>query len=271
MKRGLRLYIIGTGLDIKWVMAYTRVEATEKLGSPARVPDPDELRVFWAKSGIAKLSDKERREMFGVSRQTFTNWRRKAGTDLRTRPMQLKHERRAKFMEIIDSIGLLHISKMKEATGLGFSSLRKLAKEMNLTFPPGQQPLTDDELVEMAKGKTWLEFAKAADLKLPVLRQRVYANPLLAARVREVRKNIKRDQSKKGRVRKCIPKIRAMGLKGMTAYKIAEALGIEMMSVRYHLRKMAKERPDEFYPPYGNKRETGESVAGSDGGIADHE
>lgn len=271
MKPGLRLYITGNGLDIKWVMAYSIVEATEKLGAPARVPDPDELRIFWVKSGIAKLSDKERLAKFGVSRQTFTNWRHKAGTDLRTRPMMLKQERRAKLMEIIDSIGILPISKMKEVTGLGFSILRKLAKEMNLTFPPGQQPLTDDELVELAKGKTWLEFANATGLKLPVLRQRVYADPILAARVREVRKAIKRDRSKSGRVRKCIPKIKAMGLKGMSAYRIAEVLGIEMMSVRYHLKKMAKERPDEFYAPYGNKRKAGNSVDGSDGGIADHE
>lgn len=272
MKERQRLYVTGKEPDLQFVLAPSLKEACEKLSAEARVPDSDEVRRFWATSGILKMSAKARQEKFNVSRQTIANWRRKGGRDLRTLPMQRKHEHRTKFIEVYEALGLLPLSHMKEATGLSVRTLHKIVKEMGLAFPSGKAAvLTNDELLKLAVGKTWQEFAKAAGLKLAVLRQRVYADPVLSAKVREVRKAAKPPQGKKGRVKVSLLKIKAMGHKGVSAYRIAEILGVEMMSVRYHLKKMGKEHPDEFYPPYGHKRKTGEPVDGSDGGSADHE
>lgn len=272
MRERQRLYVTGKEPDLRFMLAPSIKAASEKLSAPARVPDPDEVRRFWATSGILRMSAKERQEKFNVSRQTIANWRRKGGLDLRTLPMQRNHEQRIRFQEVYEALGLLPINNMKEATGLSHRALQRIAKELGLTYPNGtMKALSDDELVKLAEGKTWREFAEAAGLKLAVLRQRVYADPVLSAKIREVRKPAKAPQGKKGRVKVSIPKIRSMGHKGMSAYRIAEILGIEMMSVRYHLKKMGKERPDDFYPPYGHKRKTGDAVDGSDGGSADHE
>lgn len=271
MRRTRRLYVTGVRAQLRFHVASTMAEATAFFGAEARVPDSDEVRVFWARTGIGHMNDKQRMEKFGVSRQTVNNWRRKGGPDLQTIGRIKTLEYKKKLEQTIAVVGLLPINEMVNASGIPFRSLRTVAKNMGIKFPSAHRPISDEKMVELATGKTWREFANATGFKLASLRQYVYSRPELAAAIRKVRKPAGCENLSRGKRSALVQKIRDMGHMGVSAYRIAETLGIEMMSVRYHLLKMGKENPDEFYAPYGNKRKTGEPVAGSDGGVADRQ
>lgn len=265
MKQQNRLYVAGYGAHMVYTLANSFKLAVETLGAGTRVPDSDDIRNFWKISNIASLTEKERMEKFGVSRQALHYWRRKGGTDLVCRADYDRLEREKRVLQVLtEHPG----ASAKEIAGIAKTSIalvRRVADANNIKLFTLRRMPTDEQLIELAAGKTWRELADAVGMRLACLRNYVYKNKALSEQIRKVRKpaptGIKAALNKVD-----LKKVRQMGQKGMTAYAIAEALKVEQMTIRAHLMRWGKERPDDFPPPYGKRLPPGKPVDGGHGG-----
>lgn len=259
-----RLYVTGQSASLRWCVAPSLVEAMKKLGKDARVPDSDDMRFFWIKSGIAEMSIDERAATFGVSRQTLNNWRRKGGSDLQKVAEVRKGQKTRKCQQLLRDFPDLHMSELLHMTRLAAPQIRKIAADMGITIVSKHKKIpSDEELVKLANGRTWRELAEVAGVKLATLRAYIYSKPALADEVRKVRKAIPAGPVSQGKLD--LIKVREMGKKGMTAYAIAEVLKCEMMTIRNHLKKWGKESPREFPKPYGTLARARKAVARRNG------
>lgn len=257
-----RLYVAGHGKNITFCVALTREEAEAKLGKEYRLPDPDDLRSVWEVARLGELPIAEIRKRYGISRQTLHNWRRRAGSD----GLTCWNEHQVKLrMDEVKSVVLSmqgeRVSVIAKKAGTSTSRVRAAAKELGLEIPSWSRRPSDKELVEIAKGKTWMEFADAVGLKLATLRSYIYARPKLSAAISKVRAKAPNGSHGHGKIDP--DKILQLRREGLSAYKIAQILKVEQMSVRHWLQKLNKEASND---QARDQRETADSVAGGDGG-----
>lgn len=262
---GPRLYVASHGIKLKWCLAETLKHATVQLGQPARIPDADDLRIFWNKSNIANMTPEERKKAFNVSRQTMSTWRRKGGGDLKTLRDAKADKRRHRVQMYLKSDPDASIYKIAAVTGFSYRTIQNALKALGVQPRKGQQKRIppDAELLALAEGKTWREIADTLGVSLTSLRMHVYANKSLAEEIRRVRRHVPNNQPAINPQH--LKKIKAMGKDGATAYAIAETYKLEMMTVRARLMRWGKESPHEFPPPYGTKPLDECPLARSDG------
>lgn len=256
-----RLYVTGKNKQFKYCMASSLSEASVKLGAEARVPDADDMRTFWHKSGIGQMSDKQRIEKFGITRQAAHYWRRKGGIPVEARRDIRLERRETRIRQILEKFPNMSASAVASMAKTTTDAVRQVAADHKLLLGGRRQMPPDDALISFATGRTWREFADAVGLKLATLRQYIYARPELSERIRKVRKAVGNSRKKID-----LTKVRLMGQRGMSAYAISEAMKVEIATIRSHLIKLGKEFPDEFPPPYGKRCTPSRSLDVSDGG-----
>lgn len=224
----MRLYCGGG----RFCIAPTVMEAERALGSYARAPTTEELTEFWHEQGLGLLTTREAAQKLGVSRQTVSNWAAKTGqlTGFQER-MADRVERIARVLK--DGARATEIS---ERLGVDRSFVVKVAQSSGVKLRTGNQKRPpDDELLRMAKGRTWKELAKACGLNLTSLRHYVYKRPELAQALRQcVRKPTKKEW---GRID--VDELKRMHAAGMSNYAIAQHFGCSSMSVKARLRRLA--------------------------------
>lgn len=268
MKRIIRrLYVAGKGKSMVWTMAHNMAEAAQKLNRECRVPNADDMRLFWTMSGIATMTAKERREKFGISRQAANYWRRKGGNDLPKRSTVDTQQRIDRVKKVFARFRRISAGEAAKLAHVTAPVVRQVAAEVGYKLATHRRIPEDSELVALATGRTWREFADAAGVRLATLRNYIYKKPELAEQIRRVRKA--QPQGLAGAFKLDLQKVWTLGQRGVTAYAIAEEMKVENMTIRAHLMKWGKEYPDAFPPPYGNKRSTREPVAGGNGGVGD--
>lgn len=258
-----RLYVAGAGRFLRYCTATCRTEAIKELGEigEVRVADPDDLRAVWKLAKLETLPYAEIEARFKVGRQTVLNWRKRAGGDLPRRSdvvAQDRHERIKSALTKHKRTTIWHLSKL---AGVSTSKVREVAEELGVPLRTARKRPSDAELIELAKGRTWPEFAEASGLKLATLRTYIYSRPELSQAIRKVRKDGRPGNCGKKKV--SAPKIRALHKKGLTAYAISQRLGVEQMAVRYWFRKLGLGGPNDVKS--SNREEVGASVGSSNG------
>jgi len=265
-----RLYVSGIRKNLKFCVAQIAAEAEKILGEPCRTPDSDDIRTFWHKSGISRMTLDECIEKFGVTRQTIHNWRIKGGVDLRHAPAPAKAKTVMAVSESLDSLTHLSLSEVASMLNMPISAVFRIAKRRGITFARRPTVPPDDELVALAAGKSWCELADligcgggAESLRGMLYRKRRQVIPRLQEVMRHTTTVPPTVLSQRKR------KIAELGKKGFTVYAISKQVSCDRKTVKTCLQKAGKERPDEFYPPFGNKRAPSEPVDGSNGGGTD--
>lgn len=255
-----RLYVAGQGQDMTYCTAPCFEAAKSILGEGCRRPDPDDVRLFWTLAKIDTLSAEAIREQFGVSRQTVDGWWRKAGGAGLPRRREFRQQDRAlRIRTALRKTKSATASGVARAVGASLEEVREIAKSMKVPLRTWHRRPSDDELVEIAKGKTWPELAEAVGLRITTLRAYIYARPELSARIREVR------ASRRAQPRSIDPqKVKRLHLKGLSAYAISIKLGVEQMAVRYWIKRLALGGPREAAT--SDRRKAGPAVVSSNGG-----
>lgn len=257
-----RLYVIGQGATFRYCTADGFGEARTILGPTCRRPDPDDIRMVWKQAKIDTMSRAEMRQHFGVSHQAVQNWWRKAGSDL---PRRYQHHQEQKDARLKAAL-VKHKGKcatlIAKAAGCSVAAVRRKAAELGITLPSWRRRPSDAELVKIAEGKTWPEFAEAVGLRMSTLRAYVYARPKLSARIAEVRAMRKTGKHSTKRVDP--KKVRRLHKRGLSAYAISLKLGVEHMAIRYWIKRLALGGPNGTATRNG--RQAVASVGGSDGG-----
>lgn len=264
----LRLYVCGNGRNMQYCVAHSLEQAEQTLKANCRIPDSDDIRIFWLKSGIGRMSMEECLQTFGVSRQTLHNWRNKGGADLQFYKTGLRKEKTAQLHKDIATLSHLPIAELSAMYNLGYRTVIRIAQEHGVELKRDRSLPSDELLLEKAAGKSWYELADLLNRPTQSLRTTLYKQrPHLIARLQEV---MRRSAQAKDTVRAQMKrKISELGKKGVTPYAIAQQLKCDRKTVIAHLQKVGKERPNDFYPPFGNKRSLGSTVDGSNGGSPD--
>ena len=240
-----RLYVAGAGEDLRYCTALNVEDAARMLGSDCRTANPDDLRTVWRLAKLESLSGREIRERLGVSRQTVDNWWWRAGGEgsLPRRSEFRAKEKIKKIRALVQAHPNQSVSTLAVATGVRADVVREVAAEVGVRLPTARKRPSDEELVAIAAGKTWQEFADAVGLQLSTLRTYIYARPKLSKAIRKVRA----PQSKGGRAHGKIEpeKIVALHKEGHSAYRIAQIMKVEQMTVRHWLKRKAQEESDD--------------------------
>lgn len=240
-----RLYVSGSGDALTYCTANSAEEAQQTLGISCRTADPDDLRVVWRLAKMESLSKEEIRQKFGVSRQTVDNWwRRAGGAGLLPRRSEFRGQaRRERIATVLRETPKVNASLVARKLGVTTSAVREVATAIGIQLPTWQRRPSDKELVELAKGKTWLEFADAVGLKLATLRNYIYARPRLSKAIRKVRAPMASGSRSHGKIEP--EKLIALHYEGHSAYRISQILRVEQMAVRHWLKRRALEDSDE--------------------------
>lgn len=258
-----RLYVAGEGDSLIYCTAASAEDARLTLGPACRTPDPDDLRVVWRMAKMESLSKDEIREKFGVSRQTVDNWWRRAGGagQLPRRSEFRARDRVARIQKGILSMPEKGATLVARSLGTTAESVREVASAIGVKLPTWKKRPSDRELVEIAKGKTWLEFADAVGLKLATLRNYIYARPKLSRAIRKVRAPLESGSRAHGKISP--EKVIELHSEGHSAYRISQILRVEQMAVRHWLKRLSPEGSDAHANDQGA---TASSVAGRHGG-----
>lgn len=257
-----RMYVAGEGESLRFCIVESPQDAALQLGATYRLPDPDDIRQVWNMAKLGELSGAEIREKYGVSRQTIDNWWRKAGGAGLTRRLDKKtQERKERVRETLIKMPGKRATVIARSAGVSVSTVREVAQEMGVEIPKWQRRPNDQELVQIAKGKTWMEFADAVGLKLSTLRAYIYAKPKLSKAISKVRAQAPSAPAG-GKIDP--QKVWQMYQEGMSAYKIAQVFKVEQMSVRHWIKRMAQEHAND---KASDERTTPDAVAGSGGGV----
>ena len=258
-----RLYVTGSGDALTYCTAMSAEEAQQTLGTNCRTADPDDLRVVWRLAKIESMSKEEIQQTFGVSRQTVDNWwRRAGGAGMLPRRSEFRaKERRGRIAEVLKETPSVNASLVARRLGTTTAAVREVASELGMNLPRWHRRPSDKELVELAKGRTWMEFADAVGLKLATLRNYIYARPKLSRAIRKVRAPMANGSRSHGKIEP--EKIIALHYEGHSAYKISQILRVEQMAVRHWLKRTALEGSNA---PSGDAAAVADSVAGSRGG-----
>lgn len=236
-----RLYVSGFNDSMIFCTAVDRTEARRMLGKGVRTPDPDDVRAFWKMMRLDMLPCAEIMQRFGVSRQTIYNWWQKAGGEgLPRRRDQMAQDRLTRVKAELSRKRPHSPTWIARRTRVSVETVKKMADEMGVVFPGKYQIRpSDEELVKLATGRTWYEFADAVGMALSSLRTYIYKNPELAAEIRKVRKPAEARIAGKGKINR--GKVIKLLKEGHSAYKIAQLLKVEQMSVRRWIRRFVVE------------------------------
>ena len=260
---GKRIYVAGSGKDLVFCVVESREDAQLALGPGLRVPDPDDMRLVWKMAKLDTMTSEQATAMMGVSRQTINNWWHKAGGD-GVLPRWSDHREMARRQRIRDGIIRSGSSPTQIAKKLGTSiaHVKQLAQKMGVDLPRWQKRPTDEQLIELAKGKTWYELAEAAGMKLSSLRAYIYKNPDLSLAIAAVRKRSPSGKAGQGKID--VQKIRELRSLGYSAYRISQELRVEPMTIRHWFKRLAKE--DAANDRARKQRAFEDFVAGRNGG-----
>lgn len=230
-----RLFCAGEFNTFQYGMHSNKAEASAFFGVPARVPDSDDIRRIWTENELHTKTPEEIRAMFGITRQALSLWRQKAGVDLPNYREHMGQQTRAKVQAGFDPT--LSAAEMAEKLGVPENYIREEAERLGVTLVKrNKKKPSDDEIVELAKGKTWRELAEACNVTLSTLRNYVYARPDLSRRVST---NIQYEEmGAHAHGKMDVDKLLALHAQGLSIYKMAAELNVQAMSVIYWLKKL---------------------------------
>lgn len=259
----MRLYVTGKGVLIEWAIVSTLKEAREKLGEEARVATDDDCRHVYTKGRFWEIPSDEIRERLGVSRQAVDAWRKRGGLDIPTRTQVRESTRNKRIREVLEKKEKISARDLAITANVNYKKVKDYAKRAGLELLQWKRRPSDEELIELQRGRTWRELADILDLRLSTLRSYIYKNKELSAALAAVRKKVVVETPAKKVLD--TDAIRALHNKGMTPYLIAETLKIEQMSVRYWIRKWKKEE-EAANDKARNKRKAARPVERGDAG-----
>jgi hypothetical protein len=181
----------------------------------------------------------------GISRQALSQWRIKAGVDL---PTYREHNNSVKREQVK---ALLDPSKtpkeIADEAHVSVEIVKEIADEFGVKLANKQvKKPDDDEIVRLAKGRTWRQLAEECNVTVHTLRHYVYARPELAERIRA---NIVYETSgapAHGRVN--VDELVRMYESGESPYQIAKKMGVENLTIIYWLKKLEIYRPASTGP-----------------------
>lgn len=177
----VRLYVAPGAIDAPGFLLAPSLAAAKAVEPSAKVCRDADLPLFWRRNALGSLSVTQVAERFKVSRQTVNAWRRRAG--LEAVPRGGSNRRDAVLVEL--RAGAL-ATDVAERHKLHPATVRRLAQAAGVALAKRSRRMTDDQLVQLAEGKTWHELAQAAGLSICTLRNRVYGDPALSRRIRGV-------------------------------------------------------------------------------------
>ena len=253
-----RLYVVGEEENFRFVTAENLTAARMRLGPDARIPNDDDVRKAWIVGEFHEKTPAVLRKLYGVSRQTISNWRARGGRDLPTFRKHTKRTKLASVHKVLTSTKRPTASHVASLTHSSVKLVTTLAEKLGIKLRGHRRMPEDAELIELQKGCTWHDLAIKTGLRISTLRNYVYARPELSKALRAVRKPSLTGPNAHGTFPK--EKVRKMHLTGMTAHAIAETLRVEQMTVRYWIRKWSREAAND---QSGDGREAGSAVGRS--------
>jgi len=171
-----RLYCDSSGA---FVVAASLAEArqTHPLARVARDPDVAE---FWRQQRLEAVPTRQIIKALGVSRQTVSNWRARAGAFV---PLEQRN-----VPLIVGSLLRSGASVRQVAATVKRhpATVRRIARKLGVRPVVEQRKISADELAELAAGRTWTQLSEAVGRSISTLRTRVYSDPPLARRLRAV-------------------------------------------------------------------------------------
>lgn len=212
-----------------------KAEAVKELGPDARYPDPDELRHYWMAERLYELSTDQIQKKLGVTRQAVSQWRKKAGADLPVRTDYHKGLRADKIRGALDATksaneiaGELHVSAKE---------VREIARQQGIKLPvKNKKKPSDEEIIELARGRTWRELARLCNVSMYTLRNYVYGKPELRGKVCG---NLTRELSGGGSHGKVdADELVTLYREGWTVFKLAAHFQTQPMNIIYWLKKL---------------------------------
>lgn len=177
----LRLYVAPGAVEAPGFLLAPSLAAAKAVEPSAKVCRDADLPLFWRRNGLDLLTASQVAERFGVSRQTVAVWRRRAGIE--AAPRGGASRRDAVLAELRGGALVADVAARHQ---LHPASVRRLAQLAGVALAKRSRRMSDDQLVQLAEGKTWHELAQAAGLSLFTLRNRVYGDPALSRRIRGV-------------------------------------------------------------------------------------
>lgn len=259
----MRLYVTGKGVLIEWTITNSLKEAREKLGAEARVATDEDCRYVYTKARFWEIPSDQIRERLGVSRQAVDGWRKRGGMDIPTRTQVRESTRNKRIREVLAKKEKISARDLAITANVNYKKVKDYAERAGLELTKWKRRPSDEELIEMQRGRTWRELADALGLRLSTLRTYIYRNKELSAALAAVRK--KALTGKPAQKTLDTAAIRALYDKGMTPYMISETLKVEQMSVRYWTRRWKKEE-EAANDKARNKRKAARPVEGSNAG-----
>ena len=255
-----RMFVIGNGERIKFLVCVGWREARKVLGRKARMATDADVRDVWIHRELYKWPPIQLSRLYAVSRQAIDKWKVRAGKDV---PRYLEWAKANGIPQVIDARKeRLSATELGKLLGLSAKEARAAASVMKLKLKGYRRMPSDEELVELQKGRTWKELAEVTELKVATLRQYIYARPELAASMKAVRKpDVMGLKAQREGLRM---KVAQMSKEGKSPVEIATKLGIEYMTARYWLKKLEAEHAKREQARL--KREARNAVVGSNGG-----
>lgn len=231
-----RLFCTGQGQDFRYAMHANKKEAEAAFGSPARIPDSDDMRRVWQENKLHEKRPEEIQALFGITRQALSLWRIKAGTDLPNFRQHAAEQARAKVKEVLDPTWAA--SDIAKLADVSVDIVKEVAAEMGVTLPKKttKKP-SDDEIIRLAEGKNWRELATACNVTVATLQHYVYANQELAQTLRERMVSEPSGAPSHGRMND-VDKMVALYAAGNSAYSIAQEFKMQPMAIIYWLKKL---------------------------------
>jgi len=259
-----RIYVAGEGKDLVFCIVESREDAKITLGPSFRVPDPDDMRIVWRLAKLDSMTGEQATALLGVSRQTIHNWWHKAGGAgvLPRRSDHTELHRREKMRQVAMHSGESP-TRIAKKLGTSIAHVKQMAQKMGVQLSNGQKRPSDEQLIELAKGRTWYELAEASGLQLSTLRTYIYKRPELSAAIAAVRKRSLSGKAGQGKID--VEKLRQLRSLGYSAYRISQELRVEPMTIRHWFKRLAKE--DAANDRARNQQAFDDFVAGRRGGL----
>jgi len=222
-----RLYVAGSGKGLVFCLADNKEMAQITLGPGYRAPDPDDLRIVWRMAKLDEMSGEQAQQLLGISRQTLSNWWHKAGGKgvLRRRSDHQVEMRLQMIRDAIRENPKTSAARLSRKLGVAVATIKQVAQELGVQLRGVRKRPTDEELIELARGRTWREFADASEMKLSSLRAYIYANPELSRAIAEVRAPVKTGRTAHGKID--YKKVKELYFKGYSAYRISQELRVK--------------------------------------------
>lgn len=151
-----------------------------QLSPTARVATDSDLADYWQVEELDRRTMSELVEYLGVSRQTVCNWRDRAGAFV---PLLQR--------DVSLTIGSLlrsgaSIRQVAATVQRHPATVRRIARRLEIKPRAEPRKIGDDDLVQLATGRTWAQLAEAVGRSISTLRTRIYSDPPLARRMRAV-------------------------------------------------------------------------------------